>query len=868
MNILRYRLLDFIADFANWDNSTQADYLETSRALTQCAHESLGGILGTRPLVVDPFAGGGAIPLEALRVGADAFASDLNPVAVLLNKVVLEYIPKYGQKLADEVRKWGEWIKEEAEKELGEFYPKDADGSTPIAYLWARTIVCEGPGCGAEVPLMRSFWLAKKSNKSVALRVIPNPEEKRVDFEIIENIKAKDVKEGTVKRGSGTCPCCGYTTPVASVRKQFKARRGGADDARLFCVVTTRESEKGRFYRLPTEKDLEAVRKATQELEKRKREHQGELSLVPDEPTPDNTGHRAVGSVFIYGMEEWGHLFTSRQSLALTTLVRLVKDLGEKLADGENQGLAIAVQTVLGLAVSRFSDICNSLCMWENTKTQVRHAFTRQAIPMMWDFAEPNVFAEAAGNYYVTFVQGSRIDERVRVEIQKVFATSQGIQVIHFPEQSSNIPNQALLTLAVMAPDRAHSEENTLQLVEGMIRESGASSRTFKSALLFAIADSDVKLREEARKVLAWEDIRDEEQNLDDTQKKHLSENLKKAQRDLVESVWRAYKYVALLNKDNTVRVVNLGLVTSSSAKSPVELILNRLLQDGDVSERISPRFLVRTWSGAFTEWSTQSVRDAFFASPLFPRLLKPDAVKEAISRGVKDGILAYVGKTSGDRYQPFEFKTDLAATQVEISEDMFILKAEEAEAYLQRITDPPKLSALVISPPRVQLEPGKKQSFTVRGRDQYDQEIAIDDIQWTATGGAISLDGVLTAGTDEGNFTVTATAGTIRAIGEFSVKAPQTVSAKEKAMPYQVADETELPPPQPKGLKWTGEIAPQKWMNFYTRVLSKFASDKAVKLTVKIEVAIEGEVSEQKQEEMKVALQELGLDDRLEGNE
>ena len=117
-NILRFALLDFIADFANWDNSTVPAYLETSRALTQAAHEALGGEPGTRPLVVDPFAGGGSIPLEALRVGADAFASDLNPVAVLLNKVVLEYIPKYGQRLADEVRKWGRWIKEEAQKEL------------------------------------------------------------------------------------------------------------------------------------------------------------------------------------------------------------------------------------------------------------------------------------------------------------------------------------------------------------------------------------------------------------------------------------------------------------------------------------------------------------------------------------------------------------------------------------------------------------------------------------------------------------------------------------------------------------------------------------------------------------------------------
>jgi adenine-specific DNA methylase len=244
MNV-RLGLLDFVAEFANWDNAANRDYLEFARTLVQVAHESLGGAEGTRPLVVDPFAGGGAIPLEALRVGADAFASDLNPVAVLLNKVVLEYIPKYGQRLADEVSKWGDWIKEQADAELGSFYPRDADGAAPIAYIWARTIRCEGPGCGAEVPLLRSLWLAKKGkrqrgSRSVALRLIPRPSLKLIDFEILQEAKPSEVTEGTVRRGSATCPICGFTTPVASVRGQLKERRGGASDPRMICVVTTR----------------------------------------------------------------------------------------------------------------------------------------------------------------------------------------------------------------------------------------------------------------------------------------------------------------------------------------------------------------------------------------------------------------------------------------------------------------------------------------------------------------------------------------------------------------------------------------------------------------------------------------------------
>jgi len=397
---LRRSLLDFIADFANWDRSTDERYLKAARALTQSAHEALGGIPGTRPLVVDPFAGGGAIPLEALRVGADAFASDLNPVAVLLNKVVLEYIPRYGQTLANEVRRWGAWIKVEAEKELAEFYPKDPDGAVPIAYLWARTITCEGPGCGAEVPLMRSLWLAKKTNRSVALRIVPKKDERRVEFEILEDVKAKDVGEGTVRRGSATCPVCGYTTPVASVRKQLKARRGGAADARLFAVVTTRPGRQGRYYRLPTARDLEAVHKAASELERRKAVHSGPLSLVPDEPTPMGGGSGA-GRAFSqrnYGMDLFEDLFTPRQALALTTLARLVREAGEKAAEEQENGLAAAVHTCLALAIDKQGDYNSSLCTWNTRGEYIGHTFGRHALPIVWDFIELQPFADGSGN--------------------------------------------------------------------------------------------------------------------------------------------------------------------------------------------------------------------------------------------------------------------------------------------------------------------------------------------------------------------------------------------------------------------------------------------------------------------------------------
>ena len=420
---LRMALLDFIADFANWDNSTDAEYLATSRALTQCAHEALGGMPGTRPLVVDPFAGGGSIPLEALRIGGDAFASDLNPIPVLLNKVILEYIPKYGQRLADEVRKWGQWIKEEAEKELAEFYPKDEDGSTPIAYLWARTIISESPGGGTapvEVPLMRSLWLSKKANNRKALRWARDDDGvaqcetlevsyangktvkvRRPKLEIFSPRSEKEVEGGTVARGSATCPVTGYTTPVASVRKQMKERKGGASDARLFCVVTTQPGRRGRRYRLPTEADREITIRASKELERRKNAHSGALSLVPDELTPRGGGSGA-GRAFSqrnYGMEEFGDLFTPRQLLALTTLARLSRQAGEEIRKGDDAGLAEAVAVCLSSAINRQTNQTNSLSRWNIVGEKIEGVYARQALPMVWDFAEVNPYSESTGNF-------------------------------------------------------------------------------------------------------------------------------------------------------------------------------------------------------------------------------------------------------------------------------------------------------------------------------------------------------------------------------------------------------------------------------------------------------------------------------------
>ncbi len=420
---LRAALLHFIGDFADWDNAGNRTYLEVGRGLVKAAHPD------ETPLVVDPFAGGGSIPLEALRLGCDAFASDLNPVACLICKVLLEDIPRHGPELAEELRRVGAEVKKAAEQELAEFYPRDPDGARPIAYLWARTVRCEAPNCGAEIPLVRSFWLCKKADRRRALRPKvrraegrKSPEQPRVEFEIFTPSSEKEVRGGTVSRAKATCLCCNTVLHPDRVRAQLAAQRGGADvvfdeaspgrksgefpkrigGARLLAVVTLRDGQPGRHYRLPTDADYAAVWKAQQRLKvvaAAKREDG--LSPIPDEPLPPigTLGFR----VQKYGMLQWGDLFTARQKVGMIVLVDAIAKL---------TGLQSA-RDFMSVALSRYSDIFNALCQWESSKTQVRHVFTRQAIPILWDYAEGSMLGEQAGDYSVTLQTMQNVVDRL-----------------------------------------------------------------------------------------------------------------------------------------------------------------------------------------------------------------------------------------------------------------------------------------------------------------------------------------------------------------------------------------------------------------------------------------------------------------------
>lgn len=384
---LRVALLQFISAFANWDLSNDRNYLNAARALVAAAHQALGGAPGSRPFVFDPFAGGGAIPLEALRVGAESFASDLNPVPVLLNRVMLEFIPRFGATLARDVREWGLEIQKKASTELGSLYAKNV-----AAYLFARTIRCEGPECGITVPLFRSSVLAKRRARNVFIEKMQAvPGTGTVSFVVKEG---RGSEAGTVRRGSVVCPACGYTTPVSAVRKQLGTRDGGTKDAQLLAVVEMQRGGQGRRYRVPEPNDerqlLEAKRRLAAFLAETREQP---LSAVPGEPIPHDEPRRI--NVHQYGIRRWADLFTDRQALSLAQAVRLIQNLSTQFPVERSAAIA----TCLSLALGRLVDANSAQATWSSSGEFVRTTFGRQALPFVWDFAEANPWGDSGGNW-------------------------------------------------------------------------------------------------------------------------------------------------------------------------------------------------------------------------------------------------------------------------------------------------------------------------------------------------------------------------------------------------------------------------------------------------------------------------------------
>lgn len=439
-----------VRGLVSWDDITNTSVVEEAqREIARCLAWEKGDEPPTKPEKVteylskhappiyDPFCGGGSIPLEAQRLGLEAHGSDINPVAVLITKALIEIPPKFAnfppvnpnyrknslktktwygvQGLAEDVRYYGQWMREQAFKRIGHLYPKvnlpsspspfsqngRGDGgegkeATVIAWLWARTVKCPNPACGCQMPLVRSFELSSKKGKEAWVEPTMNRSQQPpvISFQV-KSGKGEPLDE-TVSRKGAICICCSTPMPLDYVRAEGKAGRMGAQ---LMAIVA--EGERGRVYLSPSNKDEEIVTSV-------KPEWKPEVNL-PHNPRDFKTPN--------YGMRTFAELFTPRQLVALNTFCELVSEAREKilsdavafeipddslpLCEGGKGATAYAdaVATYLAIAVDRMSDYCSSICSWHSSGEKMRNTFARQAIPMTWDFAEVNPFSSSSGNF-------------------------------------------------------------------------------------------------------------------------------------------------------------------------------------------------------------------------------------------------------------------------------------------------------------------------------------------------------------------------------------------------------------------------------------------------------------------------------------
>ncbi len=449
-DIERERLFRIIEDLVLWENTTNETVLQQARdeiwqswrrACAENADHPQAKELFDRyklPAFHDPFAGGGSLPLEAQRLGLEAYASDLNPVAVLINKAMIEIPPKFAGRppvnpeaikqtsmdsqawsgargLAEDVRYYGKWIRDEAEKRIGYLYPKAevtaemakerpdlkkyvGQKLTVIAWLWARTVKSPNPAfASVDVPLASTFMLSTKVGKEAYVEPVVEDGGYRFTVKVGKPKDAAAAKTGT-KLARANFACLMSGTPVSGdyIKSEGKAGRMGA---RLIAIVAA--GERGRVYLTPTP-DHEAV---------------AQKAKPTWQPEGEIATRMTGGNCTPYGLTSWSDLFTSRQLVALTTFSDLVQEARERVKrDAIKAGLpddgkaldrvgtgatayADAVGVYAGITVSRQANRACTISFWDNTSQKIQQAFGRQALPMTWDFCESNLFSSSSGNW-------------------------------------------------------------------------------------------------------------------------------------------------------------------------------------------------------------------------------------------------------------------------------------------------------------------------------------------------------------------------------------------------------------------------------------------------------------------------------------
>ena len=432
----RERLHDFIRELVKWESTDESKpdvrklIAEVRYEIARSVARSRGETAPMEPAAVlaylndkalpiyDPFAGGGSIPLEAQRLGLRAVASDLNPVAVLINKALIELPPKFNNQppvnpdadpmgmftgkhigrgknrkpeqvawrgaagLADDIRYYGRWMREEAYKKIGHVYPKaklpDGGEATVIAWLWARTVPCPNPACGVQMPLMRTFQASRKANNQHWIKPVVCRKTNQISF-VVQNHGRGVPKNGTVNRNGATCIACETVAPLSYVRQQSRA---GNMCERMIGIVA--EGDRRRLFLSPSNEYVKAA-----------------MSARPKWRPNGRLPERALSfRVQRYGFTNWHQLFTERQLTTLTTLSDLMPEVQTLIMDqGGSKVYANVVCTYLSLVVGRLADSSSKFATWQNVGDFVSHVFSRQAIPMVWDFAEANIFSTSSQNW-------------------------------------------------------------------------------------------------------------------------------------------------------------------------------------------------------------------------------------------------------------------------------------------------------------------------------------------------------------------------------------------------------------------------------------------------------------------------------------
>lgn len=343
------------------------------------------------PRVLDCFAGGGAIPLEALRLGFETVALDLNPVATLILRGVLEYPERFGPSLANDFVTWAGWIRAQVEPDLVDAFPAGPD-SQPSVYFWCRTMRCPNPACGAAIPLVSSRWLARSARRKVWFNLVPT--DSAIEIKLAQDgSPVGDPNEGTMRASSALCPRCGISIPATEVRAYGKKVGLGS---RLYAVLEIHDG--ARIYREPTELENRGAESLADDL-------LGTLADLPDgtTPVPDEaitpSQFRILRSL-VYGINTFAGMFNSRQLYVLGRLAKAVRQAHtEMLSQGMDEQRAKAIATYLGLCVDRIADYNSSFCGWHVTGEFIRNTFPRQAIGMAWDYTEIHPFGASSGNW-------------------------------------------------------------------------------------------------------------------------------------------------------------------------------------------------------------------------------------------------------------------------------------------------------------------------------------------------------------------------------------------------------------------------------------------------------------------------------------